>query len=675
MFALANPYLLRPLPYTRPHELAEVIPRTFVPRDLPTLEGWRARRDLFVDLAAAASIEIRAATLESGETTLRLAPVSTNYFSVLGVPVVFPDDWRAGGASSAAPLVLTSDARQRLFGRSPAIGRLLRSAEPSREDLRVVDVLPSSFIPPFVSLGRDVDGFVPLGDQPLIVVEVTATGGSRGSALSTVARLRPGVTHQAVEAALSTVPNDGARAPLNGLVVLVRPLAQRTIEAGRTMALGVLTAGVLVLVVCAANVANLLLARGAARTKEFAAREALGASSFDIARLVLVELALLTTVGIAAGLTVARGALTATSFVIPAQYVTLGAPGLSARVVLFACAAGGLVMLAGMMPAWAAWRVTPHALFAQTSAQETRAVRALRFAMTTAQTAVAVVLLVGAALLGRSFVNLVTQDPGYDRNTFALQVAPPYRPVGGAARRMTHEDVNATLARLAHLPGVRHAAVVEGSFVGDGSIVSLGQMTVDGRRVPATQSRVSADFFAATRSRLVAGRLPDAGEQERFAVVSESFARGCCGGESPLGIVIELRDRAFEITGIVKDVYTRALDEAPGPVVFLPRSTGPVGIVTYVLRVDKPDAELALAVERQVLAVNHDARVSDGSTMRQRLMHSINDRSFATLVAVSSPSRRSAFRPPASSASSALSSHGGRARWRFGSPLAQRPAT
>jgi hypothetical protein len=145
---------------------------------------------------------------------------------------------------------------------------------------------------------------------------------------------------------------------------------------------------------------------------------------------------------------------------------------------------------------------------------------------------------------------------------------------------------------------------------------------------------VSPGYFAATNTRLVAGRLPAEADNGRAAVVSESFARACCGAGSPIGLVAEDNADSFSIVGVVKDIYTRALDEAPIPTLFRPLGPNRLGTMNYVLRVDRPDPTLALAAERAILAVNPRATVAEGGTMRARLLGSVKDRTFATVVSV-----------------------------------------
>jgi predicted permease len=401
----------------------------------------------------------------------------------------------------------------------------------------------------------------------------------------------------------------------------------------RPLAAGAFGAGVLVLLVCAANVANLLLARGASRTRELAAREALGASRWDVARLVLAELAAVTALGVVGGLAMARAVLALVAFVIPAQYVSLGAPVITVRVAGMALGAGVVVMVTGLVPAWAAWRVAPRALFGEMRGSDTRRARALRFVMTSTQTAVAVVLVVAASLFGRSYAGMMLQDPGYDGETFAVTAI--YSGRGGAASSL-RDSIDDTLRRVHRIPGVSSAAVAASPFVNASvQMTSIRKpLTINGREIPGNPEPVSSEFFDATGARLTMGRWPASSDVSPSVVVSESFARTCCNGASPIGLMLSTGDRAFPIVGVVKDVYARALDEAPRPTVFVPIDAGgPIGgVINYLVRASTPSADLATAVEREIRAVAPTATVSDSATLRSRLMQSVSDRSFSTLM-------------------------------------------
>lgn len=638
MFALSDPYLLRPLPFAKADELYSLTLWTRSQPDVPTLDDLERRKELFAGVLAQRSPQSAAIATDRGDETLSLVAISRSYFDVLGLPTTMPADWRPAGPAAETPLILTAEAVTRIFGNDAPIGQLIRGAEAS-SSFRVVGALTAPFVSPLARPGTLVDGFVPIDEGPLLSIEAMGRG-YRSSGPSVIARLQPAVTPEIVEAALSTVRLDSrsAPAPAEGIAVHTDSVATLMTAPVRPLALGALAAGVLILIVCATNVANLLLVRGAARTREFASREALGASRGDIARLMLVELALLTTLGVVGGLTLAKLALTTAALVIPAEYTTLGAPAITMRVVTLASFAGGLVMMAGLIPGWAAWRISPLALFNRIATTETIRVRALRFSMTAAQTAIAVLLLVGAVLFGRSYAKLLAQDPGYDRDTFAVTATYGFGGSGASAGAPSLAPViDATVERLRRIPGVTHAGASPGPLVDGLNMGGVFAMTIDGERVPGLPRPATRGFFEASGSRLVAGRLWTGDEDGLTVVVTESFANGCCDGRFPVGRTITINDRPFEIVGVIKDPFTNALDQPPGPVVFVPIDSGQgvqLGWVNYVIRSNGPRSELALAAEREVKAETSGVIIRGGATMRERLMQSIRDRSFATLIVV-----------------------------------------
>lgn len=636
MFALADPYLLRPLPYREPDALVRLLLRTRTPENVPRLGDWQSRHDLFDGVAADGAVTLPLVSAPMGEMSLRLRAVSANFFDLIGVPVSMPAHWRPASPPAETPVILTAEAARRLFGdgRGSPIGALLSRTDDEAGAYRVTAVLPASFLDPNGRSATSVGGYVPLADGLIANLRILPGGGySYGSVMSPLARLRAGVTPAMVQAALSTGAQPaGGGMPTTGAVVVATPLGTLLTARVRPLALGALGAGALILLVCATNVANLLLTRGASRTREIAAREALGASGIDIVRLVFVELGLLAAAGVAAGLVVANAALAAAAVVIPAQYTSLGAPALTWRVAVAACAAGAFVMGAGLAPAWAAWRVTPLALVSQTSAVETRSLRALRFLMTAAETAVAIVLVAGAVLFGRSYVNLLAQDPGYDGNTLAVSAVYHGSPDALAPA------IEATIARLGALPGVTQAGASPGSLVDGLRAVGVDKpLVLDGRRVPGGPRQVSADFFQAAGARLVTGRLPSAADSGRAIAVSQSFAEACCEGRSPVGHTIVAGSGTFVIVGVVKDLYTTAFDEPPRPTVYVPIGTPGTPLfswVNFVVHATDPSPALATALEREIRAAAPGVTIQGSDTLRARLMQSVNDRSFATLLVV-----------------------------------------
>ncbi len=636
MFALADPYVTKPLPFAQADRLVTMSIRTRATSGLPTLETFRSRTDLFARVTATDNTEDVYAGSD-GSITLHLLPVAADYFQVLGAAVPRLDDWHRRRGSLETPVILSASAARRLRDLAPVAGVLRATDEsgtPNGQGYRVRPPLPASFL--FPSGSQYWDGVVPLDDHAeLAAVERSPAGLTVTRVrLSLIARLQADVTAEHVATVLTTASSDQVL-PTRGYAVSALPVVDTMTKRLRPLATGALAAGLLVLIVCAANVANLLIARGAFRRRELATREALGASGGDLARLVLVELGLLTLIGVGGGLAIATGVLAAGSLVIPAQYTALGAPAISARVVGFALLAGGVVMLAGLVPALAAWRVAPSVLFNQAATAEARGVRVTRFSMTAAQTALAVVLLVGATLMARSYVNLLSQDPGYTGDLFAIGVRYPAMADGASWR----SAVETTIARLGHLDGVSKASAIKGPLVENIGYGMAGPaVTVDGQRAWLILKQVETGFFQTAGTRVLEGRALTPADERRGAVVNETFVREHSADRSPVGRRIEWSilgsAQSLEVVGEVQNVTEGALDQPPIPTVYYPLDdTTPAGTwTTFVMRADRPGPLLAAAAEREIQAVVPKARVASSGMMRDRLMRSVQDRSFATLM-------------------------------------------
>jgi hypothetical protein len=518
------------------------------------------------------------------------------------------------GPEAEIPVVLRAATAIELFGDDQAIGRLLPATTPGGLSFRVAGVLPDGFMFPSAYHNRVARGVVPLEDDTLVTVRRSATMTSY-SALNLVARLAEGVSPEAVRLALSTAPapapgESGNAVPATGLRVIAEDLTAAMTAGQRPMALGVLAAGLLILFACAANAANLLLTRAAYRTREFAAREALGASRWDIARLVLMELGVLAAIGIAGGLGAAAVALALVAGVIPEDYVTLGAATISWRVIAFATLAGGVVMLAGLTPAWVAWRITPSQLFNPTTSRDSQAARSLRFVMTTVQAAVAMLLIVTGAFVGRSYFTMVTQEPGYDPDLLVASMRFSFAVEDDELLRASTD----LLDRLERLPGVRAAGAIHGGLVGGaGGGQPNPETTINGEPFAIVVREVSAGFFDVSGSRLIEGRLPRPDEYEQAIVVSASAAASCCAGSTVGGRTLRTRDRSYQIVGVIQDPLTMDFDEAPRPTAFLPldRNMG-FPLLNYFLRVDRTaDPRLLAAIEAVFLRM--ESGDSDGS--------------------------------------------------------------
>jgi predicted permease len=626
MFALVDPFLLRPLPYRDPDRLVVVTLSSgairLIAKDtaLPTYPQWRDRKDLFVDLAAWSHYAEQAMSVGDRTEELHTQQVSGNFFAVLGQEGSLAPAW-PDIARTQEPVLALTDRGHRKIG-----APLNASVEDSLGGRhRVAAVLSPDFL--FPSAGRTVvlDGLIPY--EPGLVLDIrrwnTRGAPSNYEELYFIGRLVPGVSTRQVEAALSWSNAAGEVAK-----VQVVPLVEMMTERVRPSALGALAAGGLILLVCIGNVANLLIARSAHRTREMATRAALGASRMALARLTAIESLVVATLGTGIGVAVASIALDVMMAITPVEYTALGAPAITGRVWLFAAAAGLTVTTLASVPSWFTRRTGSGAIFGWHGTGDAPKLRPIRFLVTAAQSAVAVVLVIGAALLLRSYINLVGQDPGFDRGTVAVSVRMPPGITGAALQT----EVEVSLAKLQRLPTVRDVAASFGKMVD--RVGSGSGLTVNGRDAYTDRKEVTLGFFEAAGLSIVEGRaLRDEDRDRAGIVVNRAFARTHWPDDSAVGKTVGFGTRQVPIVGVTNDVFDAALDAMPKPTIFLlfyDRVTA-AGL-TFLIRSDGNAEPLREPVRRALASVNPRIAIREYSTVGSRLSHSVRDRSFATLM-------------------------------------------
>jgi putative ABC transport system permease protein len=627
IFALADPFMLRPLPYADPGQLAVIglESENRRPGPFPTLLDIQSRTDLFTGAAAYTPLDIQRLRLRLAESDVMLptAAVSRTFFSVLGVPIRLPADWDSARARGETPLVLLPDADVRLR-RLPA-GTALRTQEGAV--IRIVGWLPQGFVFPRDRVSPVLAAIVPMADDWLLNVRISSSGGGTSysaTSRTVIARLVDGVSPGLVQSVLGP-PESTERA----YSLKVESLRTQMTARLRMLAVGAFTAGLLIAVGCAANVAILLLARGTSRAAEFATRKALGASRLDLARLVLIELVVLSVLGVAAGLGCAALALGVAGAVIPAEFVALGTPAVTGRVAGFAMAVGVLITIVGVLPAMALWRLAPPSSIAPGAHRESRGVRLWRFGMTAAQSAVAMILLAGAVLLGRSFLLLNGQNTGFSGDPVVVSVSYPT----GHTREPLQRDIDVTIDRLRQIPGVSAAAAATGAMV-DGSMAGMG-LTVDGKATLVQTKRITPGYFEAVGTPIVAGRtLDDRDRPVRGLIVNERAAAALWPEGAAVGRSVPWDKSTVPVVGVVADTFDQALDVRPGPMLFtLLHAPASGARVNFVVRTTESVDAIRRIAERAVVEVNRDAIVTDVSGVGDRLAASVRDRVFAALVA------------------------------------------
>jgi putative ABC transport system permease protein len=560
VFGVLNAVVLRPLPYDHPERLVRVY-HSAGGDDNTYMTGLAAiayrEQSKTLDFATLYTYSVEGADLTDRPVPerVRALPVSADYFRVLGVrPVVGQLFVRADERpNQRLAVVSTRIWRKYLDGASDAAGRLLQI---NGTPYQVVAVLPEGFDDPLES---GVDVWVPLNTQP---------GGPNSFDnfyLSAIGRLKPGASVEQAKAELATIaagmqtnrPAGTSRWSAN-----VVPLQTDTIGSAGPMLWILLGAVGLLLIIACVNVASLFLARGAARETELAVRAALGCSGWRLVRQLLVESVLLSLTGGVAGLLLARivsGALVAAA---PAAVARVGSEALEQSVLAFSFSVAVLAGMAfGVAPAIQATRPDLEGMLRESgrsssgSRRQTRA----RNVLVVCQVALALVLLIGAGLLLRTFDRLRSVDLGVrTSNVLTFAVHLPMGRYGDAEQRARfHRDFQ---ARLEKLPGVRAAAAISRLPV-TGTYHSWGARRADlppeARGVQAQQRVVEGPYFKAVGIPQLRGRTfgpEDDAKAPRRVVISQELARQLFPLDDPIGKRLRVAGGQPEIIGVVGDV-------------------------------------------------------------------------------------------------------------------------
>ncbi|HKG90973.1 MAG TPA: ABC transporter permease [Gemmatimonadaceae bacterium] len=672
IYSVVRGVLLEPLPFERPEQIVTVW------EDLrqPGLERSTVSPPEFADLAARATgrggaLEqaavhvgvnrnvsgVCAANGGAGCDPERLqgAAVTAGFWPTLGVRPLLGRVFAADEDRPGARVVVLSHALwRRRFAADPAL--VGRTVVLNLEPHLVLGVMPPGFRFPGAGPESAAEFWIPMGFEPADLAEE-----QRGSHfLSMIGRLRPGVTPAMAQGALTAAARAMARehpatyvTPEIGTTVVT--LAESLTAGARAPLLLLFGAVAMVLLVACANVANLVLVRAAGRRREIALRSALGATAWRIVRQLLAESLVLAAAAGALGALVALWARRALVALGPAELPRLDEVRVDGAVLAFTAAVAlGSTVLAGLAPSGAVigrGPARPDRGFGLTS----RGARAPAYGplLVALEAALALVLLAGAALLGRSFARLTSVDAGFDaERLLTLRVALPgsrYTPAAAA-------DFYARLLdRVRALPGVQGAeAAAVLPLAGGGWDVSFTPLSAGGPHAPdnpSTEYRpVSPGFLGAMGVPLLAGRAFDARDDgdraagaPLAAVVNEAFVRRYVDGGRPAAALgrrarlplLGVRDTVHvrEIVGVVGDVRGGSLDARPVPEMYVPMAQQPQHAMILVVRA-RPAAGraavLALAgpVRDAVRALDPAQPVYGVRTMDELLSRSLSQRRF-----------------------------------------------
>lgn len=645
LFSVVNGVLLRPLPYAEPERLVSI------------RNTWEGNDDLLAAIASISPAEyfdyrdrlkafesfgvyttaIYSLTGDGEPERLSAAAMTSDVFRVLGVaPVAGRTFTPAEDVPGATTVVLGYGLWQRRFGGArDIIGRSILLNGVART---VVGVMPIGFrLPEQLSDTDPAQLFVPLGlsrDSVRI----------RGSHyLTGVARLAPGVTPAQGSADVAAVarrfpvefPDDypaamhfsgGALPLLDSVVGRVRP----------TLLVLIGAVGFVLLIACA-NVANLLLSRTEARRREMAVRTALGAGRGRLVRQLLVESVVLALAGGAGGVALAVLGTRALVALRPDEIPRLDAIGVDARVLVFALVASTLVgVVFGLLPAIQATRLDVQSTLREgTRGSSGGARQGTRRALVITEVAIALLLLVGAGLLTRSFVRLFSVDPGY-RVDHVLTV-----PITLPSTRYPEDErvigfFRELGRRVSALPGVTAA----GGVAGVPLVAERGDLSIEieGRPVAPGEQRRRADwqvvtpgYFRAIGMRLLRGRgieETDLANTPGVVVINEALAKKYWANDDPIGARFRLGGNAgpgmVTIVGVVADVRQSGLAMPAEPEMYLAhtqfRFWGGGGILrslSLVLRTVGEPAAMTRAVRNEVAALDAQLPLGQFRTMEQ----------------------------------------------------------
>jgi predicted permease len=638
VFSVVDAVLLRPLPYPEPDRVVSVARwdgpsasrRNF---SYPDIADIIAEQSTFAALAPFTSY---GATVQIGETDRRVgaAVAPPDLFRVLGVPPRLGRIYEEATPGRPAQLAIISDRLATTLPEAIGPGAALRLDGVA---LTVTGVMPAGFDFPS---GTDV--WIPLeGDD------------SRGGSwLSAVGRLAPDVSLTRAEQDVGRIVRElGARHP--GRYVdndaRVQPLGDVLTRDSRPILLLLLGTVVVVLLIACANLAGLSLVRASKRADDLRVRVALGAGRGRIARLALVEGLLVAVIGAVIGLPLAAWSARALAALAPASMLGQQPVRLDLRVLAFTVAvtaAAGL--LSGLLPAIGAARsAAPIGTASGRRVSHDRRTGALRGMLVTAEVALAVVLLAGAALLTRTLVNLHNVPLGFD--LLGVRVVPvTVRDPGGA--EPPGPDIAAFVTearrRIASVPGVTEAAAVAYppfGYVGWATRVRAEGALVLPRpeRYLAHFNAVAPGYFETLDIPLVRGRtfVDGDGTDEPVAVVSETLARRLWPDQDALGrrlTNLDPDERADEgwmtVVGIVRDVRNEGLTAEPGGEVYQPYGQLSLPDVTFVVkgRWDLPG--VAPAVREAVRSARGGVAVPSLEPLGDMVDHDRSRTRFGTLL-------------------------------------------
>ena len=648
IFSVVNAVVLRPLPYQNPERLVMLWGTNAKdgnlqqPASYAEFNDWKNQAQSFSAISGASPLWNFVLTGGNEPESIQGLYVSANLFPMLGVTpargrAFLPEEDRTGGT----PVVIVGHGLwQRRFGSDPnLIGKTLTLSGTSST---IVGIMP----PGFQFLEPAAEVWVPLAQNQF------ANSARIVRLFSAIGQLKEGVKPEQANAEVAAIGRQLEKQypdTNTGIGVRLVTLHEQMTGKFRFALLLLFGAVGLVLLIACANVANLMLVRSAARQKEIAVRAALGAGRTRLIRQLLTESIALSVIGGAGGVFVATWGIELLQRLNPVQLPSYNKIGVDAAVLGFTLAASivtGIVF--GLAPALQASKLDLNATLKDGGRSALSSVGQHRLSnlLVIAEIAMALVLLVGAGLLIRSFVRVLNVNPGFatDR-ALTLQLGLPNATYAQPQQRIAfYQQLE---ERLKALPDVTAVGMVTRLplLAALNNVTSF--VTVEGRPVPAGQRpeidfrRASTDYFKAMGIPLLSGRLvteEDVANNNGAVLVNEALAKRVFPGEDPVGKRISTATNTGQntqwqtIVGVVGNVRHLGLDVEPRPEIYYHANTSPPFGPVYIIRTASDPKNLIAAVRAKVRELDRNLPISNINTMEQLVAQSVAQRRFGMIL-------------------------------------------
>jgi predicted permease len=651
IFSVVYAVLLKPLPYTSPEQLFTAFQANTQQGIAETgcsylnFEEWRAQNHVFSEMAGNVAHQLTL-TGHGEPTVVNTSVVTPEFFALLDVKPVagrifFPQDGKQG----APPVVLVSDDLWR--GRFAADPKIIgTSINLDQRPFTVIGIIPAAFRTPFFTTKQEV--WIPLVQDPVFSTRMPQRG---SHLLPVIGRLKPGVSVAQAQAEMDAISGRLAGefpAENNGWTVRLVPLQKEIVGDVRTGLLVLLGAVGLVLLIACANIANLLLTRATSRSKEIAVRTALGARRARIIRQLLSETAVLGLLGGAVGIALAYWGVKALSSLLPSSLPQMNPIRVDYFVLGFALFLSGIASVAfGLVPAmFAANADIQNTLREGARSGESRNRLRARSFLAAGEMAIAMVLLVAAGLLLRSFSKLMSVSPGFDvQHIVKADISLPQFQYSKPQQWTTFSDE--LLARIQSDPGLQDSAIAVPRPIADLRVTLpfdiVGSPPISASAAASRTTSyvsISPGYFHVMSIPLLSGRLFDQRDivsSPSVTIISKAMAQRYFPNQDPLGKQITFGfppgpGAMREIVGIVGDVRDDSLGQDPRPMVYVPYAQAPFWGANVVVKSTLSPSSVAATIRQEVQKIDKDLPVTDVAMMPDIIEASVAQPRFRTFL-------------------------------------------